>query len=213
LGFGLFPRYSLPLTIAFSFTVVMLLGEIRVLRVSGLILSGALALVVMTHAVGLYWKPSSEVVLTNMFEAQFNSPHDVFIFEPIWPEASRLSLPLNSTSLPLLNNRQQSMSRYQFLLQHLDTVDRFVPFKSIVVMPDTTSEETAYRSHFASPTYTVWTITSECSALCSEAETRTGACFEVNVGACGAFPQDIHMLKDFLSYPKLGGAYIVRKTE
>lgn len=213
LGFGLFPRYSLPLTIALSFAVVMLLGEIRALRIAGLVMSGVLAFVVMTHAIGLYWRPSSEVVLTNQLGTQFNSPHNVFIFEPMWPQASRLSLPLNRVSLPLLNERQQHMSRYQFLLQHLGTVDRFVSFKPVVVMPDTAEEEFTYLSRFPVPAYAAWTITSNCSALCSEKELQAGTCFEMNAETCSAFPQDIHILRDFLSYTQLGSAYVVRKTE
>ncbi|MCR4276186.1 MAG: hypothetical protein NUV90_02285 [Candidatus Parcubacteria bacterium] len=212
LGFSLFPRYSLPLTIAVSFAIIMLLGEIRALRIAGLAISGVLALVVMTHAIGLYWKPSSETILTNQLETQFNSPHNVFIFEPVWPQATRLSLPLNSTSLPLLNERQQNMSRNQFQLQHLDAVDRFVSFKPVVVIPDTAEEEAAYLLHFPAPTYTAWTISSNCKALCSEAEMRAGTCIEINAVICGAYPQDIHTLKDFLSYTQLGSAYIVRRA-
>ena len=213
LGFGLFPRYSLPLTIAVSFAIIMLLGEIRKLRIAGLVVSGALACIVMTHAIGLYWKPSSESILTSTLATEYNSPHDVFIFEPVWPQASRLSLPFNSTSLSLLNTRQQNMSRYQFLLQHLDTVDQFVPFKSTVVLPDSASEKSAYLSHFPASTYAAWTISSDCKSLCSEAEMRAGTCFEVNVPACDVYPQDIHMLGDFLSYTQLGSAYIVRRAE
>jgi hypothetical protein len=212
IGFSLFPRYSLPLTIAASFAVVMLLGEVRLLRAVGISVSGALAFVVMAHAIQLYWKPSSEVILTNLIATQYNAPQNVFVFEPMWPGASRLSLPLNNASLPLLNERRQSMSRYQFLLQHLDTVDRFVSFKPTVVIPDSAGEKAAYLSRFASP-ITAWTITSDCSSLCSAAEMQAGTCFEVNAATCGAYPQDIHMLRDFLSYTELGGAYAVRRAQ
>lgn len=212
LGFSLFPRYSLPLTIAASFAVVMLLGEVRVLRVAGLAASGVLALVVLVHAIGLYWTPSSEMVLLSKLTVQYNSPRNVFVTEPLWPAATRLSLPLNSASLPLLNQRRQNMSRYQFLSQHLDAIDRFVPFKPLVIIPDTPEEDVAYRARFNTPEYTVWTISTKCSALCSEAETQTESCFEVNARACDTFPQDIHMLRDFLSYPQLGSAYSVRRA-
>ena len=213
LGFSLFPRYSLPLTIALSFAVVMLIGEIRFLRLAGLVISGVLAAIVMIHAVQLYWKPSSDVILTNTIATEYNSPHNVFIFDALWPAATRMSLPLNSVSLPLLNERHQSMSRYQFLLQHLDAVDQFVSFKPIVLIPDTTDEKIAYLSQFTSPRYTVWDITTSCEALCTDKETQGGTCFELNTEACGAFPQDIHMLSDFLSYTQLGSAYVVRQIK
>jgi len=213
LGFSFFPRYSLPLTIAASFAVVMLIGEIRFLRIAGLVICGVLALVVMIHTIGLYWKPSSDVVLTETLSTQYNSPHNVFIFDALWPGATRLSLPLNRASLLLLNERHQEMSRYQFLLQHLDTVDQFVSFTPTVIIPDTTSERNAYLSHFATPNYIKWSISTDCRTPCSDKEMQTGTCFELNTEACGAFPQDIHMLQDFFSYTQLGSAYIVRQVK
>ena len=211
LGFSLFPRYSLPLTIAVSFSVIILLGEARALRTAGLIMSSVLAFVVIIHSIQLYWKPSSEVILTNLIATHYNSPDNVFVFETFLPKASILSLPLNSASLPLLNERHQSMSRYQFLLQNLGAVDQFIPFKPIVLIPDTATEEASYLSHFSAPNYTVWAITTDCNALCGASEIQTGSCFDINAETCGAFPQDINMLGDFLSYTQLGGSYIVRK--
>jgi hypothetical protein len=211
LGFSLFPRYALPLTVALSFSAVMLIAQSKALLRAGVAFAAVLFVVVSIHSITLYWRPSSEAILTNMLEASYNSPHNVFIFETFLPQASRLTLPLNSASLSLLNTRHQSMSRYQFLLQHPGMVDRFVSFKPVALIPDTASEEAAYRARFSEPAYAVWAVSSDCTAQCSTAELQSGSCFELNFAACGGTPQEINTLPDFLSFTELGSAYIVRR--
>lgn len=208
-GFSLFPRYSLALTVACSFSAVMLLGEVEVLLWAGVVLSALLFLAVNIHSITLYWKQSSDVVLTNELAAQYNSPNNVFIIEP---DAWRLALPVNLNSLLLLNTRHQGMIRYSFLLSHKDVVNSWVTFKPTVLLTDTPQEATTDVAKFSTGTNKVWTITTNCSQLCSTAEEHAGTCLMVNAEACGVTPQEINTLRDFLSVSQLGNAYIVREV-
>jgi hypothetical protein len=208
-GFSIFPRYSLMMTVAFTFSAVMLLAEVDALLWIGLVLSGLLFLVVNVHSVMLYWKPSSEVVLTKELATHFTSPSDVIILEP---DAWRLALPVNEMSLSLLNTRHQTMIRYAFLQQRSTTLDSWVSFKPTVLMSDNDAEAAAYQTSYASSTDSVWTITTSCTNLCSTVEIGAGSCFMVNEEACGITPQEINTLSDFLSVNQLGSAYVVRKV-
>ena len=213
-GFSLFPRYSLPLTIACSLAIVMLAGiltsESKFFLQIGLVLSGALFVLVSAHAIALYWQPSSEVVLTSALSEKFDSSRNVFVVEP---SAWRLSLPLNTNSLSLLNARHESMSRYSFLLKQPSIIDSSVTFKPTVVIADTAQEATGGLAQFETASTSVWDITSDCSDLCSVSETKAGTCFMLNLNVCGGnTPQEINMLPDFLSFTQLGSSYIVRKV-
>ena len=210
LGFSLFPRYSLTLTAACTMAIVMFAGESKLFLRAGLVLSGLLFLVVGVHSIFLYWQPSSEVVLTQTLEAKLNSPDNTFIVEP---SAWRLSLPLNATSLSLLNARHESMIRYTFLLSHLSNVDSRVDFEPTVVIADTDPEASSYLAQFETGSSTVWTITADCSELCSVAESAAGTCFMFNLSACnGGVPQEINTLPDFLSFTQMGDSFVVRKA-
>lgn len=207
-GFSLFPRYSLPLTIAITFAIVMLASESqRLLRV-GLILSGLLFLMVTFHAITLYWQPASEVVLTRTLTQELNSPENVFL---VAPDAWRLNLPLSSESLTHINARRQSMARYQFLLQNLDRVDAQVGFTPLVLIADTPEEEEVNLATVATSTKNVWTITTSCASPCTLSETAAGTCVMYNLNSCGDTPQEIHTLTDFLSFTQLGNSYVVRR--
>jgi hypothetical protein len=208
LGFSLFPRYSLTLTAAGTMAIVMFAGESKLFLKTGLILSALLFLVVGVHSIQLYWQPSSDVILTQTLEKSFNSPSNVFIIEP---SAWRLSLPLNATSLSLLNARHQSMIRYTFLLSHLSSVNPVVSFKPTVVIADTDPQTVAYISQLETASSSVWTITADCTDLCTVAETQAGTCFMLNLHACGNVPQEINTLPDFLSFTQMGTSYVVRK--
>jgi hypothetical protein len=207
LGFSLFPRYSLPLTIALSFSIVILLAQWRYLLMVGIGASAVMCLFINIHSISLYWKTSSDVVLTELVQKNYNNEQTLFIVDP---SAWRLSLPLNPTSLQLLNARRKSMSRYQFQLEHLDAVAAQSTFKAVVVMPDSPQEEATYLEQ-AYKYREVWKI--DTNLVCSIPEFLQGSCIVINPQSYGKTPQEINMLKDFLSFDALGNTYIMRKIQ
>lgn len=206
-GFSLFPRYALPFVVALSFAVVMFAGHMKWLLRIGLVLAGALFVVVSIHSVWLYWSHSSDVLLTDTLESQYNASTTAFV---ILPDAWRLSLPLNAQSLSLLNTRRQSMSRFQFLLGHRELVDSQVRFTPLVLMPDTPQEIAADLGRIPAG-MNVWTISTDCNALCTTEEMQKGSCFARNLAACNAVPQEINLLPQFLSYMQLGTSYVAHR--
>ena len=208
-GFSLFPRYSLPLTVATTLAIVILAGQSKLFMRAGLVLSGILFIVMGIHAITLYWQPSSDVILTQMLEEKLNTSNNVLIEEP---SAWRLSLPLNTTSLSLLNARHKSMSRYTYLLSHSDSINSLVTFKPTVMTADTASEVSADLAQFKTASTSVWTISTDCTNLCNDTEMQMGTCFMLNLKSCNAVPQEINTLPDFLSFTQLGTSYVVRKV-
>ncbi|MDO8561326.1 MAG: hypothetical protein Q7S05_00675 [bacterium] len=208
LGFDGDPRYAIILTMAFSFSAAILLSEIgKRAVVAALALSGILFVIVNTHAIRLYWHPSSETVLLETILGKYNSSDNVFIADP---SAKRLTLPINYESLLLLNQKRQDMGRFQFLLKNRDLLpkDEFKPLSAIAYTPE---EESGYLERFATSTRSIWIIRRDCSEKCSLKESQSGTCFEVHVDACGMAPQEPNTLPEFLSFMQLGNSYIVRK--
>lgn len=208
IGLDLLPRYAVILTMAISFSVVMLMSELGSRSVLvALAMSGILFGIVNTHGLTLYWRPSSETVLVRTIEAKYNSPENVFITDH---SARRMTLPVNAESLHLLDEERQAMSRFAFLLENRDRLpaSEFKPLSAIAYRPE---QEAEYLAQFSTSTYSVWMIRRLCTQRCSEAETQSGNCFEININACGVEPQEVNALPVFLSSAQLGYSYIVRK--
>lgn len=209
-GFSLFPRYALTFSVALSFATVMLLEHTPLMKRGALALCGLLFMVINLHAMSLYWKPASDVLVTQMLRENYNSSQNVFILER---EAFRLNLPLNDDSLALLNERRKNMSRFQFLLQYPKEVASRVTFTPRVLMADSKEEEALYHKQMEIGNNYVWSISTHCNALCTPAEEAIGMCFTVNREICGFTPQEIHTLKNFMSFERLGDTYTVRRTK
>ncbi|MBI3572138.1 hypothetical protein HY091_01215 [Candidatus Kaiserbacteria bacterium] len=216
IGFSLFPRYSVPLAAACSFSAVLLLGASRWACTIALVASGFFFFAVGTQAITLYWWPSSAVLLRETIARVYNSSSNIFLIEP---SAARLSLPLNTSSLGELDDRRRNQTRFVFLRQHLDLVAREISFKPLVLFADTPREESALLAGLASSTSAVWAITQDCSRLCSAAEAARGSCLAVNPAACGIFsPEDQKeypavLLRPYLEQTGLGITYIARRVQ
>lgn len=208
-GMNIAPRYGIMLSVAGSFSAVLLLAEFRA-RLTMLALGASIILffIVNIHAINLYWCPSSETVLLDTLIAKYNSSNTVFIADV---SARRLTLPSNERSL-LLGDRRVGFERFKFLLQHLDLVREEITFKPLTLIAYSVEEEAAAVATFKAQGYDVWIITTDCSLVCSAAETASGTCFQLNVNACGFSPQEPNGLPVFLSATQLGRAYIVRKA-
>lgn len=210
IGFSIAPRYAIMLTVACVFSAAILLSEIGGKAVIGaLALSGALFLVVGVHAVGLYWQPSSETVLLSIIKEKYNSPSTVFIQDG---SALHLTLPVNTQSLLAMNEKRKSMSRFKFLLQNQELLSESTTFKPITIIAYTEEEKIGYLERFVKGTNSVWTITTQCTNLCTAEETLSGVCFQIHTDACGVVPQEINVLPIFLSSTQLGYPYVVRKV-
>ncbi len=210
IGLDLLPRYGIVLTIACSFAAVMLMSELGSKWVKAALVCGMLLFVVIdVHAISLYWQPSSETVLLQTIEAKYNTPSNVFITDH---SARRMTLPVNYASLSFLDTQRADMSRYSFLLQHENLLSADDSFKPIVMTAYVDSEEAADIARFATTTDAVWTISSDCTDLCSAAETTAGTCFEIHVDTCDILPQEVNTLPDFLRASELGYPYTVRRV-
>ena len=215
LGFSLFPRYSLPLAAACSFSAAMLLVQSRKVLAGALVLSGAVFAVVSLQSIELFWQPSSAVMLERTIAARYNSPDNVFIIEPA---SLRLALPINDRSLALLNDRRKALTRFTFLSRYPTLVHKDVSFAPIILFADTAQEERSYLNQFGNGTSSVWTITQDCARMCAPKEVQEGSCFAINAPACDAFSPDdqkeypVLLLSDFLSQSQLGITYIAHKV-
>lgn len=208
IGFDIGPRYAIFLTMAASFSTVILLSETgRKAVIAALIGSFALFAVVNTHAIQLFWQPSSEVDLERVILEKYNSPANVFIVD--W-SAKRLTLPVNYESLPLQGETRLAMGRFSFLLENRELLPKDPAFKPLAFTAYTKEEEDAYIERFKK-TYSVWMVRRDCANRCSTTELEIGTCFELHLEACVISPQDTNALPEFLSSSQLGNSYIVRK--
>lgn len=213
LGFSLFPRFALMVTVAGAFSIAMLLSYHKGLQTGVLLISGVLCVVVSAYSVFLYWNPSSAVLLERTIRADRNSNTQAFIIDPT---ASRVSLPLNAESVAALNERKKDMSRFQFLEEHLDAVAARSTFSPLVLFADTETDLRTYEETYSS-THTVWTVSQDCSHQCTAAEETNGICFMTNPHACTLFTTEeqkeypLIFLQDLLSQTGLGITYIVRQ--
>ncbi len=209
IGFSGAPRYGILLTMACSFSIVLLLAEFDIFFTKlALGVSIILFCIINIHAIALYWRPSSETILLGILSTQYNTSNTVFIQDS---SAVRLALPTNADSLPLLGDRSD-FTRFQFLLQHLDAVRAQVAFRPLTIVTTSSADEAAAIARFSTTTDAVWLITTDCTNLCSAAETGAGTCFSVHLDACGVSPQEVNDLPVFLSSRQLGDAYIVRRV-
>ena len=209
LGFDILPRYGIMLTVAFCFSIAILMSALGLRATLGaLALGGLLFALISAHGIALYWQPSSETVLVQTIEAKYNSPENIFITDH---SARRMTLPVNAASLLLLDEKRQHMSRFAFLLQNRMSLPPS-EFKAITFTAYADEEQADVIARLATPTNSVWVITRNCSNLCSEDESRAGTCFSVNTSACGIEPQEVNTLPVFLGAQQLGYSYIVRRV-
>ena len=209
IGFDIGPRYAIFLTMAASFSAVILLSEIgRRAVIGGAVASFALFSLINIHSMQLYSRPSSEVDLQNIIIEKYNSPDNVFITD--W-SAKRLTLPINYESLPEQGETRLAMGRYGFLLENRGLLSKEPDFMPLAFTAYTKEEEEAYIARY-SKTHSVWVIRRNCENLCTEAEAGSGRCFEVHLEACVISPQDVNALPEFLSSDQLGNSYIVRRV-
>ncbi len=201
-------RYAIVLTIACSFSAVILLSEINRKAVIGaLVLSGVLFAVINIHAIQLFWRPSSETVLLATIMEKYNSPTHVFINDYT---AKRLTLPVNYESLPLQGEPRSEMGRYKFLIQNRELLPKDAVFKPLAFLVYSDEDERAYIERF-SGTHSIWKIRRNCANPCTADEISTGTCFNIHLESCVVAPQDTNTLPEFLASKQLGNSYIVRK--
>lgn len=211
IGFSFTMRYAIFLTLALAFSSTILLSETRSILIKiSLGLSALLFFVIGIHSVPLYWHQSSEMTLLKTIEEKYNSPTNVFIEKP---DALHLTLPINAESLSLLNKKRQSMGRFQFLSQNQDLLGDNVSFKPLTLITYNEEELNDSLIHFQKKDVSVWTITTDCSNLCTDQELMMQTCFEVRTNACGTAPHEINLLVPFLSSKQLGHSYVVRKVQ
>jgi len=211
IGFSFGPRYAIFLTIALAFSITILLSEAKIVFTKiATALCLILFLILGTKAISLYWHPSSETILLEKIETNYNSPNNIFIEEP---NALHLTLPVNEDSLSLLNEKRGNMGRFQFLLQNKELLSNNVLFKPLTVITYSEEELNEYLTKLKKGTNSVWTITTDCKNLCTNKETEEKTCFDVNTtAACVAVSQEVNLLSIFLSSKQLGYPYIVRKV-
>ena len=130
LGFDLAPRYALMLTVACSFSVVMLLPRKGGVYWGALFSSGILALAVLLHATMVYWTPGYQLRFSTELERNYNDQKNTLVVDP---SAVALQLPMNALSLQNLDSIGKSMGRYAFLLSRLDAVEKEITFKPLVI--------------------------------------------------------------------------------
>lgn len=211
IGFSFTVRYAIFLTLAFAFSATILLSMTKpIFEKIAIACSAIIFFAIGIHALSLYWHHSSEVVLLQQIEENYNTSKNIFIGKP---DALHLTLPVNADSLSLLNKKRQEMGRFQFMLQNKDALNNSISFKPLTVLTYTEDELHDALTRFKNSTSTVWTITTECSNLCTTAELQSKACFEVHTDACGLnSSHEINVLPTFLSSKQLGNSYIVRKV-
>ena len=210
LGFSILPRYSILLTMALAFSSVLLISELEHrLIFPATLLGGLIFSVIGAHSLLLYWRPSSESELLRVIMEKYNSADSVFVIEK---PALRLSLPMNSRSLTLLDDRRKNMERFKFLSGYPELVDRQVTFKPATVTVYNDTELKTTLENLSTGTSSVWTITTDCTASCTASETREGTCFSLHTKHCGRVPQEPDTLNAFLSYDQLGYSYFVHKV-
>lgn len=218
MGFSIAPRYVIMLTIALAFSATLLISDRREgfgerLALPVTILSGILFLGIGTHAISLYWRPSSEKMLLATITEKYNSPNSIFVMEP---SALRLVLPINESSLSLQSERQKNMERFKFLSEHREVVRDNIAFKPIILTAYNEDEEReafARVSGLSFASSTVWSISTRCETLCTSQETKEKTCFVIPADTeCKYGRNEPNELKPFLSFRQLGNTYIVRKV-
>lgn len=210
IGFNIAPRYAIIMTVALSFSAVILASQIgKVAAYVMLALSIALFIIVNVHAIKLYWRASSETALLKTIAENYNSSDNIFIGEP---SSLRLTLPVNDRSLLFLDKKRQDMERFKFLLKHQDLVRETVAFKPLTLITYSEEEKNEALLRFKVGTSSVWTISVNGDRLCTTRETQAGTCFGIHTKACGVSSHEINTLPVFLSSTRLGNCYIVRKA-
>lgn len=211
IGFSLAPRYGIFMTLAISFSTTILLGMLNktIIKIA-IALCALLYVIIGFHAITLYWNPSSETILLQKIEKDYNSPKNVFAQGS---DAVRLTLPVNTESLDALGEKRKNMGRFSFMLNHADLVREKVSFKPVTIVTYNNAEMRDAIARFTSEDKSVWVISTQCSAMCTEREVAEGSCFAVSARSCGMYPNEINELPVFLSIKQLGYAYIARLVQ
>ncbi len=209
-GFSSSPRYGLLLTVACAFSAAILISECGVwMRRIALVSAAGLFTVVNCQAIFLYWQHSSEVDLLAIIENRYNLSEQIFIEEE---SALRLTLPINSASLSLLDDKRKAMGRFAFMLEHPKEIESKVAFKPLTLIAYNDTELRDAIARFSIGTTTVWTISQDCTRMCSAGETAANTCFIVGRNVCGALPHEVNLLVAYLSARQLGATYMVRRV-
>lgn len=209
IGFSFGPRYAIFMTIALAFSVTILLSEVKIIFTKiSTILCLVLFLILGAQSISLYWHPSSETILLEKIERNYNSSNNIFIEEP---SALHLTLPINKESLSLLNEKRGGMGRFQFLLQNKELLGN-ISFKPLTVIAYNEKELGEYLTKFKKGSDSVWTVATDCKNLCTNKEIEEKTCFEVSENTCG-YAIEVSTLSNFLSSKQLGYYYTVRKVQ
>ncbi|MDO8499676.1 MAG: hypothetical protein Q7S66_03375 [bacterium] len=203
-------RHILPLSVAIIFSIVILLEWKTVIGKTTLILALVLCAAVAYKSIYLYWHPASEKAVNTLLARDFNSADNIFIIDG---GAGRLSLPLNSHSLALLDPEQKVGGRYKFLSEHLDQIDALVKFKPTVAMAYKDHGANFYLDKFKSQNKRLFVISMDCPQQCELAETLAGTCWAVNERACllaSTLPEESTTLYDFFNSEMLGYPFFIR---
>lgn len=209
-GMGVFPRYVLPLTIAFTLSIVAMAQWKRLEWKVFSLVAVFLGLILSSFISRLYWQPSSEKLLNDVIVKTMNSPSTAFIIDG---SAGRLNLPMNKASLDILTETKKRMGRYAFQVQHSDQITD-TAFHSTVAIVDQTTSVADYTKKLSQSHAHVWVISSDCTKKCSLEEQRSGACIVVNDEACHitfATPHEVSVWRDYFLARQLGAYYTLQK--
>jgi hypothetical protein len=215
-GFDSSPRYGIIVSTACAFSIAILFsalerwwGEIPTYALS--LLAALCFVVIGVHAIQLYWHPSSEAILTDYIQTQYNDPSNIFIEEV---SALRLTLPINDASLGLLNQKRADFGRFAFLIAHPGVANQNTNFKARTLTVYSPEEEADVIRHLSNATTTLWTVNADCTQRCTSQETIDHTCFEIHANTCDTMlaSQEVNFQAEFLGATQLGYPYIVRKV-
>lgn len=198
LGFSVFVRYGIMLSVVGGLSAILLLTDQRWMRRMTIALC-MFAFAVSGKTAILYWKPSAEVAVQKYIESHINNEQYGFILN-----SSRHYLPINKASLDLLGNRQRAMSRFQYLISHRDQLQS--DFKPSVMYSEYETPETRAQKkvHMMKAYSQVWNIENTCELCAGEK-----SCIQFNHTACAIrdeLPQEVTTLRDLFHSEQLGRA-------
>ncbi len=201
LGFGQFPRYLLPLTVAIAVSCMFLFKNLSKVGMVAIIIGLAVALAIFVKTSVLFWTPASSKQVIEYVISNFNNPEIVLISNHKW-----LEFPLNSSSLAKLDKTNQNKTRFQNQISQPQTNRN--TFKALVVY------NTSTEIYLNSKSYSkVYLIENACLKPCTPAEIQ---CKEWNLAACRitqAQVQETTTWIDLFITSALGDAFVLRRIK
>jgi len=205
-GLGFLYRLVLPLTIAFSISLVLLLPAEKFWRVGALSFALILAIFVTFHTERLWWQPASERQLTAVVLSEYNNPNiAIFVRTP------RFHFPTNTLSLDYLSPKEKTFGRFSYLLEHKEELERVEAFKSLSIKYLSTT--TARYGDFKG--FKIFELLDGCENLCSERELSIGRCRNVGSEICvngkAQYPHEVSTIGGLAKAKILGRPFALRQ--